>query len=753
MTSTEEPIFPEVFSTLEQCQLLVLLEEASASTRIYRGDYTAPWLISPIHAPEWIISKGEETRYIDNNIRDHYTYKWSTKLYDGTNLISQENNKLLREMQRLAFLIRELPGGPKKLLTFKSFLWSLNFLVRWMFVHGNGLNPRRYSLTQITQHHLIDFFIDLSKGGTVFALRYPERFLQAVAPSALGRAPSREELEEPLNLHIETCLQVSLWLKKNKLMKKKDRSSNGELELDPNSFCQLINVDGGTVSGGPKWHAFLHQFDFNENNSNNSKTLVSGASSCRREMPTQRLLTNEEVKNSLMSEKSLSKYFSDIKYILGIYRHLPNICPNPINIKPKEISQTISNITSIAKHTPWIPLPTAMAYTTEALRWVHVYGEDLVSFFLKAYEELYENGLLISAPTPDKENPTKADLALLYKKLTKQRDEIIDNISLPASIRSLNIKGMGCYGSINGKRAFKKLRDSPSLMDAIMVLIGAISVVVTMTKPMRESEFRSLKRDCLHHVKDDGYWLMQEVKKKSLEGSLSRDARPIPVISATAIQLLRTLTDGIKKIVGITDPWLISSLMTLPSFGLFEPGISVPNSSRFIQILDAFCDYVAISPDSQGRRWYLRIHEMRKSFLITFFWTFRYASLDASRWIAGHNDTSHVYQYIQANFPGEELPALEAEYASKILREYKEFGPPDGTKEVDTLYRTVCEHFSVLDVSWIDEKTLRDWLELQFELHEFEIVPYSIKNPDGGLNTEISFRISAADATMAASHG
>lgn len=143
---------------------------------------------------------------------------------------------------------------------------------------------------------------------------------------------------------------------------------------------------------------------------------------------------------------------------------------------------------------------------------------------------------------------------------------------------------------------------------------------------------------------------------------------------------------------------------------------------------------------------------MRKSFLITFFWSFRYASLDASRWIAGHDDVSHIYAYIQANFPGEELPALEAEYASKILREYQELGTPTGTKNVDDLYQAVCTHFSVRDVSWIDESILKDWLELQFETHAFEIMPHSIKCPDGGLNTEISFRVSPAK-TKVDNHG
>jgi hypothetical protein len=464
------------------------------------------------------------------------------------------------------------------------------------------------------------------------------------------------------------------------------------------------------------------------------------------------VITKSEAKSRFASDKSLDKYFSDIKYLIALYRHLPKICPNPMGINPKEIRQKIISLTSAAKHTPWVPLPIAMTYTNEALRWVHVYGEDLVSIFLRIYVTLYEQGLLVSAPAPGIEKPTAVELNFFSKQFTKERDDIISGTIFPKSIAHLNINGMGCYGSIKGKKAFEKLRQSPSLMDAITILVGAITIVVTMTKPMRESEFRSLKTDCLQLVPGDGYWLKQDIRKKYSNGVLLQNSRPIPTISARAIQLLQRLTDGIKKIIGTSDPWLLNSLVTLPSFGVFEAGVSVPTANRFIQVLDAFCDYVAIAPDPLGRRWYLRIHEMRKSFLITFFWSYRYASLDASRWIAGHEDVSHIYVYIQANFPGDELPCIEAEYASKVLREYQESGTPVGIKNIDALYQAVCTHFSVHDVSWIEDSILKDWLEIQFKTHKFEITPYSIKCPDGGLNTEISFRVSPAK-TQVNNHG
>lgn len=733
---------PQEFSALEQCQVLALLNDAERTVGVYRGDFTAPWLLSPIHAFSWRIRKGEETRYVEGNLTNYYEYQWSTQLYDGSNLIDQKNRWLLQNLQRIAFLARELPGGPKTFLSFKSILWSLNFFVRWMFVQGDVLDPRSHAFTKMTRAHFADLFIDLSKGGTFFALRYPQRFIQAVFPLALNRNPNDEELDQPLNLSINVCSQISQWLMANKYMRMHTRTSSRELTPRPSSIAKLIGIDSDRIRSSPKWQAFLRQFSVSDDGVGGGDRLISQAK-CRREMPSQRALTTEEVRDVGVSEKTLHKYFDDLKYIVALHRHLPDVCPNPMAFKPQELRQLIVNVTETSSHTPWIPLPIAMAYTTEALRWVHVYGEDLVSMYLETYRALHAQGLLVSAPMPEKDNPTNADIVAVYKEFAVRRDQYLSLVAIPESLTPIAISGWGCYASSTGKKVYEKLRASPSMTDAIMVLVGAITVVVTMTKPMRESEFRALKRECLLYMDGDGYWLSQDLRKKNVEDVRPEDARPIPTIAARAIQLLRRLTDGIKEIIGNTDPWLRDSLVTLPSFGNFEASVSVMHAVRLTQVLDAFCDYVALPLDEKGRRWYLRIHEMRKSFLITFFWTYRYSNIDAARWIAGHSDASHIYAYIQANFPGEELPALEAEYACQVLREYQEAGTPAGIRDVDALYRTVCEHFSVRDVSWIDGSMLKDWLELQFELQEFEIVPYTIKNPDGGMVTEIAFRISA----------
>jgi len=125
----QPPEFPSNFSEIETAQLKTLLNQAHSMASAYTGDYTAPWLLSPIHEPIWKISQGNQTRYIDDEPIDFFEYHWSTLLDDGSNLIDPINRNLLKSSQKLAFLARETHGGPNTFTSLKSFLWSLNFLL------------------------------------------------------------------------------------------------------------------------------------------------------------------------------------------------------------------------------------------------------------------------------------------------------------------------------------------------------------------------------------------------------------------------------------------------------------------------------------------------------------------------------------------------------------------------------------------------------------------------------------------------
>ena len=161
--------------------------------------------------------------------------------------------------------------------------------------------------------------------------------------------------------------------------------------------------------------------------------------------------------------------------------------------------------------------------------------------------------------------------------------------------------------------------------------------------------------------------------------------------------------------------------------------------------LSRFCDFVEIPVDQYGRRWYVNIHELRKSFLLTFFWTFKFASLDAGRWVAGHKNPDHMLAYIEANTPGEEMIESEAEYAQQQLRLFNSESTITEMQNIEKLNESVCEHFNVQSVSEVKSEDLKDWLQYAISTGEYKIEVFGIErfvaNEGYSEWPEVAFRI------------
>ena len=165
-------------------------------------------------------------------------------------------------------------------------------------------------------------------------------------------------------------------------------------------------------------------------------------------------------------------------------------------------------------------------------------------------------------------------------------------------------------------------------------------------------------------------------------------------------------------------------------------------SSSLNVYLDIFCDYVGLPTDEYGRRWYVRIHEMRKWFLLLLFWSGRYDVLDAARWIAGHTDVKHLYAYIEREFPGGKLGKLEAECAIDQLAKYDQSMVLLDNENIGLveLYQRVLNHFKVNSLSFIKESEWRYLVEELFE-HEYHLEPYSISNENGDKHICVAIRV------------
>jgi hypothetical protein len=196
----------------------------------------------------------------------------------------------------------------------------------------------------------------------------------------------------------------------------------------------------------------------------------------------------------------------------------------------------------------------------------------------------------------------------------------------------------------------------------------------------------------------------------------------------------------LAELYGETDRYKLGQLFYIPDFKTVGHGI-VANQAELNSCLGLFCDYVGLPPDELGRRWYIRVHEMRKWFLLLLFWSGRFDVLDAAREVAGHTNISHLYAYIEREFPGVEFSRLEGEYAADRLRHYDQTRIAyDGEIGLNELYGRVLQHFRVEQLELIPEKAWQSYVQELRNNEAFRLEPYTLTDERGHQRICVAFK-------------
>jgi hypothetical protein len=419
-----------------------------------------------------------------------------------------------------------------------------------------------------------------------------------------------------------------------------------------------------------------------------------------------------------MAEKYVFALGSLFTTLLDAHRHLPDLLPEPAGLS---IRQSINLALRHAKpdgHTHFMPVNTGLALLKTAIRFVHLYGEAIISLYLAVH--------------PGEKKPIR----YLNRVLARHAE----NWHIASGEPIVKVLNINEFRRRKGERDFDRFRSNPTLDEALRVLIGACIVCMAILKPSREEELTHLKRRCIRHD-SNGYWFNFNLGKSNIKGveAWQDEDRPIPIVTARGIQLLQRLGDGLSHLFG-EDSKTADKLFYLPKMGAI--GALTMDHRLLSMHLDYFCDFVGLPPDNEGRRWYVRIHEMRKWFLLLLFWSGRFDVLDAARWIAGHTDAAHIYAYIEKEFPGESLTQIEAEYSEDRLRrlEQGQLGDEDGA---NALYEAVLAHFKVESLAMIPESEWAGYVRALRESDAFHLEPHSIRAEDGevvGINISFVMR-------------
>jgi hypothetical protein len=145
-------------------------------------------------------------------------------------------------------------------------------------------------------------------------------------------------------------------------------------------------------------------------------------------------------------------------------------------------------------------------------------------------------------------------------------------------------------------------------------------------------------------------------------------------------------------------------------------------------LLDAFCDYFEMSMDSEGRRHYVRQHQLRRAFAMMFFWGNSFGGLDTLRWFLGHTDAEHLYHYITESTTGEVLAAVKAAYVVDSIS--------TGHYDPEAVVALLKQRYQADDFSLLDADELTQYVEDLILEGRMTVEPDFIEDADGR-----SFRI------------
>jgi integrase len=253
-----------------------------------------------------------------------------------------------------------------------------------------------------------------------------------------------------------------------------------------------------------------------------------------------------------------------------------------------------------------------------------------------------------------------------------------------------------------------QLRANVGLWDLLRVLYGAVQLIVGALMARRVSELVQLR--CLSCIDDSRTYLLFHNAKSGVMGNRQLLARPIPPIAVRAIGLIQRLQQS------LLDAGLIDSQHPLTAYPTSR-GISFTRASgeTFGDSLDYFFDYIEMPLDEHGRRYYLRQHQLRRFFAMTFFWSNSFGGMDTLREFLGHTDATHLYHYITESTPGEVLRGVKAEWAAEALRTQ--------LSAADSLADLVEDHFGTRQFRLLDTEDLTDYIDGLLEAGGVQIEP------------------------------
>ncbi|MDN3615874.1 hypothetical protein [Vibrio gallaecicus] len=583
-----------------EAEIIDFLSAFDAIDNLIYTDYKAQWLLSDIHAEKWVVRTSKTRKNNKERLKktgEIYRYtvsvNWNRRLPDGTTLTDIVNQSFLHQLQKWFFLIIDDPINQDRMasISIQHMGSRLLTFVSWLFLHKDKFDPSKFGFSKLSQSDIKLFLKEIISGGSFGALRFGHRVMAEIGLHL-------DHNIDPLALDEQTIKEGILFFESNKLYRE---NSNGKKVVDRQNFYKGTSLSKQDAYG----HAgtlFFRQFEPELLEQNNQVLLPVTQNT---EFPSHRTPLMKDVRGKVYTDTAAVAIVTLFRKGFQYWEMFKTFLPNPDGIRLGEFSTYISRVSTPKKHTPWIPLETSLLTLNKSIDMIINHADNIVQFYEALLTELDIKGHL------DRGNNYN------YRKT-----DVLKSL-LPSEIKDdFNIVSFSRLDEEFKKYSQNKKdedRTGLSFVCLLELLKASCFILIAGLKPIRMEEIVRLPYNCLFHKDGDGYWMVHSLMKSGVNDQLPETAKPIPKITARAIQTLQKLNKITQKFADKVSKRESGYLLYQLNTGSDNRMGSILDSNSIIGALERFCDYHQTTVDEFGRRWYINVHEMRKTFLLTFF--------------------------------------------------------------------------------------------------------------------------------------
>lgn len=662
-------------------------------------------LLSDTLDDEWVLFSKKAIKQDCGSYKYAFRMKWDRYLPNHTYLNSPENRNFKEFIQQVfsQFLCRTDITESQNIFNLSP---CIMIFIGWLYLNEKELKPNKDYLKNISNFYLTKFFYAFARHGHLGVLNIPQRIMNQL----------QNELEIKIyktdNLYFlgeKQIVEIVNYLHKLDLY---TTNAFGCEIIDLNKFRSHFAL-ATTETYGSKFKAFIRQFEPEMLNKYPGLLVKSRRTS---EYPSHKTPLISEVIAKPISYRHAKKQLDLIVGLFAQYPSFPTQINPPSFYDKEELEKVINTYCHPGGHTMCPPSEVVTFYLNRSIKILLDHADDILKFYIESTSHFINQ-------------------CWIGTSFSSKRNNYIKN-NIPTSLaaifgKSINVSGY-CLNTAKSND-FENFRINPTLSDLMYVLFGACFVAITSLLPYRINELGELLNKCLYKKKGTGFYIRKSFLKTGISGEKISSDRPIHYISAKAIMCFKHFRRFSMDVCSSNknSKYLLFGL----DLNSTELKASAKGDSFAKQCIRKFADFIEVPLDDFGRRWYLNIHELRKFFIINFFWCFKHGHLDTLRWAVGHSNWNHLDQYLKENIDEDTYQTIQKQFLSMQLFSYVE----EGRSEVDgisELYNDLCEQFNVDELSIIHKQKIQEQIDMGL-FDDYEMKVYSISDSTEQFNFAI----------------